>query len=134
MHDGGKVIIGLIVFVGLITFPLWWGGFFGQPAEDEAGPQPVLSPTAQAATVCVREAAWMKSSHMDLINEWRDRVVRGGEYIYEGDEGREYVMSITNTCLGCHDNKEQFCDECHDYLGVKPYCWECHIATEGSLQ
>ena len=29
-------------------------------------------------------------------------------------------------CLDCHKNKSNFCDKCHDYMGVKPYCWECH--------
>ena len=36
-------------------------------------------------------------------------------------------MSLTNTCLGCHSNKAQFCDQCHNYLEVTPYCWDCHV-------
>ena len=30
-------------------------------------------------------------------------------------------------CMKCHTNKEKFCDECHTYAAVKPYCWDCHI-------
>ena len=105
MFDSGKVIVGLVIFVGLATSPFWYGAIFGQ--DDDAGnaPDPILSATASAAGPCVHSAEYMKASHMDLINEWRDRVVRGGERIYEGDEGREYVMSLTNGCLSCHDNK-----------------------------
>jgi hypothetical protein len=35
-------------------------------------------------------------------------------------------MSLSQGCLGCHSNKEQFCDTCHNYAGVKPNCWSCH--------
>jgi hypothetical protein len=24
-------------------------------------------------------------------------------------------------------SKKQFCEECHTYASVKPYCWECHV-------
>jgi hypothetical protein len=29
--------------------------------------------------------------------------------------------------MGCHVNKSEFCDRCHDYTAVTPYCWECHV-------
>jgi len=29
--------------------------------------------------------------------------------------------------MDCHNNKTKFCDQCHNYAGVSPYCWECHI-------
>ncbi|MGD8893899.1 MAG: menaquinol oxidoreductase, partial [Desulfobacterales bacterium] len=32
-----------------------------------------------------------------------------------------------NTCLDCHEEKAEFCDKCHNYASVSPYCWECHI-------
>jgi hypothetical protein len=34
---------------------------------------------------------------------------------------------LQNTCLNCHNNKSKFCDQCHNYAEVTPYCWECHI-------
>ena len=37
------------------------------------------------------------------------------------------TKSLTLECLSCHSNKDKFCDECHEYLKVKPYCWDCHI-------
>jgi hypothetical protein len=36
-------------------------------------------------------------------------------------------MSLQNGCMQCHSNKKKFCDECHNYLSVKPFCWDCHI-------
>ena len=29
-------------------------------------------------------------------------------------------------CLDCHSNTAEFCDRCHDYASVRPYCWHCH--------
>lgn len=26
----------------------------------------------------------------------------------------------TNDCLGCHTNRQEFCDRCHNYVGVDP--------------
>ncbi len=123
MFDSGKVIAGLVIFLILATFPLWWNQFFG---GEKAVPKPVL-PANLSGQQCVLSAEDMRGSHMDILNEWRDRVVRNGERIYTNEDGREFVMSLQNTCLGCHTNYEEFCQKCHDYLGVKPYCWECHI-------
>jgi nitrate/TMAO reductase-like tetraheme cytochrome c subunit len=39
-------------------------------------------------------------------------------------------MSLSQTCLGCHSNKEKFCDSCHTYSGVKPNCWNCHVVPQ----
>jgi hypothetical protein len=36
-------------------------------------------------------------------------------------------MSLTRTCLDCHSNKAEFCDRCHTYMAVDPYCWDCHV-------
>ena len=42
-------------------------------------------------------------------------------------KGKEFEMSLSNTCIECHDNKAEFCDRCHNYASVRPYCWDCHI-------
>ena len=70
----------------------------------------------------------MRASHMTLLAEWRDRVVRDGVRTYTGADGRVVRMSLSGTCLGtCHTDKTAFCDRCHDYAGVKPACWDCHV-------
>jgi hypothetical protein len=72
----------------------------------------------------------MKREHMQLLNDWRDRVVRDGDTIYTNAEGKTFTISLQNTCMKCHSNKSKFCDECHNYAAVKPYCWDCHIAPK----
>jgi len=142
MFDSGKVIAGLIVFLILVTAPLWYGAISGRSGEvpklelaegltDFSG---VVSPDMH----CVRDTVYMRSNHMDLLNEWRDAVVRKGERVYEAPDGRRFVMSLQNTCVGCHHNKSKFCDRCHDYMSVDPhdymsvdpYCWQCHVEPQ----
>ena len=41
--------------------------------------------------------------------------------------GKVYWKSLTLTCMKCHDDKEKFCDKCHDSVAVTPYCWDCHV-------
>ncbi len=121
MFDTGKIIVGLIVFLVLISFPLWYN-----VAKGKAGYVPELEkPTT--ADRCLAETDYMTSNHMNLLNEWRDLVVRNGQRVYVDSRGVKYEMSLSNTCLNCHTNKDKFCDRCHDYMGVQPYCWDCHV-------
>ena len=69
---------------------------------------------------------YMRTMHMDLLNEWREKVVREGER-FTFAAGKKMEMSLSKTCMNCHPNKDQFCDQCHNYLDVKPYCWDCHV-------
>ncbi len=70
----------------------------------------------------------MRTEHMQLLNNWRDSVVRDYNrgYISNANHKR-FNMSLQNGCMTCHSNKKKFCDECHTYMSVKPYCWDCHI-------
>ena len=127
MHDGGKILAGLAIFLVLVTFPFWFGAASGKA---DYRPDPQLAPGLQGKT-CVEPKAFMRSYHMDLLDDWRDEAVRDGERIHVGHDGQAHDKSLTNTCLKCHSNKEQFCDQCHNYLGVSPYCWDCHVETKG---
>ena len=122
MKDKKLIITGVIIFFIIVTFPLWYN-------RGKAAPQPdlILTAKAKAAKVCVRSTEYMKAEHMQLLDVWRDSVVRRGERIYVSPEGKEYTMSLSNTCLDCHSNKAEFCDRCHNYASVRPYCWDCHI-------
>jgi len=121
MYDAGKIIIGLIVFLIIITFPVWYNVAMGNATYF-----PQLEYPADAEQ-CVADSAYIRASHMDLLNTWRDQVIRQGIRIYHAPDGREFEMSLSNTCMKCHNNKEEFCDKCHNYLAVDPYCWDCHI-------
>jgi hypothetical protein len=121
MYNTGKILTGLLIFLVLITFPIWYN-----LANGKAGYRPELE-KAVKGTQCVRETDYMISHHMDLLNEWRDQVVREDERFEAGVGGVVYERSLTNTCLDCHADKSKFCDQCHTYLGVSPYCWSCHV-------
>ena len=122
MKDKKLIITGVIIFFIIVTFPIWYN-------RGKAAPQPdlILTAKAKAAKVCVRSTEYMKAEHMQLLDVWRDSVVRRGERIYVNPEGKEYTMSLSSTCLDCHANKAEFCDRCHNYASVRPYCWNCHI-------
>lgn len=119
MYDSGKIITGLVIFVIMITFPLWYnvGGteHVPNPAKPEGKKQ------------CVGDTQFMRTSHMVLLNDWRDEVVRTGDRQYQVVDGIKYEKSLQNGCMNCHTSKAKFCDECHTYTAVKPYCWDCHV-------
>ena len=122
MKDKKLIMTGVIIFFIIVAFPFWYN-------RGKAAPQPdlILTAKAKAAKVCVRSTDYMKAEHMQLLDVWRDSVVRRGERIYVNPEGKEYTMSLSSTCLDCHSNKTEFCDRCHNYASVRPYCWDCHI-------
>ena len=122
MYNKGKIIIGLVIFVVFFTSPFLYGLVKSGPA-----PEPELSPKAKEAKLCVETKEHMVESHMQMLNQWRDEAIRYGKRIYVATNGKEYVVSLQNTCMDCHNNKTKFCDQCHNYSGVDPYCWECHI-------
>ena len=122
MNDKKYIITGLIIFLVILTFPFWFNRGKAAPA-----PELELTPKAKAAKECVRSTAYMQAEHMQLLDLWRHSVVRNAERVYVNDKGQEFNMSLSNTCLDCHSNKAQFCDRCHDYASVRPYCWDCHI-------
>jgi hypothetical protein len=128
MYDKGKIFLGLLVFVAIVAFP-----FVYNIGTDVVKPEPKIdTPEIQKMAIkqCVEPKAFMRAEHMKLLNEWRDSVVREGNRIYVGFEGKRYNISLQNTCMKCHSNKKEFCDTCHNYMAVKPYCWDCHIAPK----
>ena len=122
MNDKGKIVAGLVIFLVMVTFPFWYNLGKAAPA-----PEVVLTETAKAAGVCVLPKAEIRTEHMQLLDVWRDTVVREGQRIYVNAEGKKFEMSLSNTCLNCHSNKKEFCDRCHTYASVDPYCYDCHI-------
>lgn len=143
MPDRGKILFGLALFLIAVSFPFWFTLAAGQ-ADNRPQPE---RPAGEKH--CVESVDYMKAWHMDLLNQWRDSVVREGKRIYLPTQnwpcsddsecsggfcqgGRcLYEMSLTNNCHACHRSKERFCDSCHNHLEVQPYCWDCHRAPQG---
>jgi len=121
MRDRDVIIAALVLFLGLVTSPFWYARAAGMSA---VGPDVKLPANEQA---CLMPTEYMRSSHMDLLMTWRDTVVRDDQRSWTSPDGKAYTISLTGTCLRCHDNKAEFCDRCHDYAGVTPYCWDCHV-------
>lgn len=120
MYNKGTIIPGLIIFVVLLTSPVWYNGL-------EAGnlPKPELPPGGEKA--CVAPASEMRDIHMSLLNEWRDDVLRDANRVSVTVDGKVYRKGLQMACMQCHTNKAKFCDSCHEYASVKPYCWDCHL-------
>ena len=156
MYDGGKIITGLIIGVGLLLSPFIYNA--GKAAK---APEIELTPKAKEAKQCVASTPYMRAWHMQLLDDWRHTVVRDGERYYdtsrknldmpmgkwlldewrhlvagngesdyEAGTGKVYYKSLQVTCMDCHSNKSKFCDRCHNYMGVAPYCWDCHIVPK----
>ena len=121
LYDAKGIIPGLVIFVVIFTFPLWF-------AAGKAGPAPdPVRPPKTVAKACVESTDYMKKNHMQLLDVWRDMAVRDGKRIYVASSGKRYTISLSNNCMKCHTSKAKFCDRCHNYAGVTPYCWSCHI-------
>ena len=120
MYGGGKIIPGLIIFVVLMLSAVIYN--IGKKIEEPKPEKPV------GFTECVKPLEEIRASHMVLLNEWRDEVVREGKREKVEAGGKLYEKSLQNGCMHCHTSKKKFCDTCHEYASVKPYCWDCHIA------
>ena len=120
IYNAKVVIPVLLLFVGLLTYPLWQGG---------TNERPELQKPAKG-THCVESAEWMRANHMQLLDQWRHEVVREQKRTYTSTTGETYNKSLSETCLDCHQSKEQFCDQCHEYASVKLVCFNCHLNPE----
>jgi hypothetical protein len=69
---------------------------------------------------CVRDTAYMRHRHWELLRGVREEVVRYG---IRGD------VTI-DRCRGCHTNRATFCNKCHDAVSLTPDCFQCHYYPE----
>jgi hypothetical protein len=75
-------------------------------------------PVPEDRTCDGRPREFMRFHHMDLLKEIRDEVLREGIGI-EVSRGLE-------RCRTCHENRERFCNACHDAVDLSPDCFDCH--------
>ena len=128
MYDAGKIIVGIVIFLGLLAFPFWYN------AGKSATATPPKLEVGTTEKQCVESTAYIKSSHMQLLDQWRDEVVRNGKREYISSTGKKFEMSLQNTCTKCHAKKDQFCDRCHNYVDAAPKCWDCHVPPQEKKQ
>lgn len=125
MHNGRYIAAGLAVFVAIVAFPFVYNIGSKAKTPEPSIDTPVINRMDEKK--CVESKEFMRANHMQLLDEWRDAAVRDGNRVYVNTEGKEFEISLQNTCMRCHSNKKKFCDECHNYLAVRPYCWDCHL-------
>jgi hypothetical protein len=127
MYDSGKIITGLVIFGGLVTSPIWYNALTGKTGYV---PKPKIVTEEKE---CVEPKKYIRTRHKDLLKDWRESVVRKGIRTYLASNRKEYTMSLTRTCMKCHSNKlEEFCLQCHNYMGVTAKCWDCHAYPKGT--
>jgi hypothetical protein len=126
MYKGIRIVAFLLVFLVIVTAPLLLN-------RGRVSAQPIISLETQAiaqmdAQRCVESSEYMRAEHMQMLDQWRDAVVREGKTQYISSDGQPFEMSLDDSCLKCHSNRSEFCDSCHDYASVDLYCWDCHDA------
>ena len=139
LYDGKYIFVGLIIFLALVIVPLAPNLGKTVPPPQRQLDTPVIKKLAEKDQQCIMPTDWMRANHRQMLVDWRDNVVRtnekgapnGREFVTP--DGKKYLASLTNTCLDCHSNKAQFCDQCHNYVAVAPTCWGCHLETGKKL-
>ena len=129
MGDKIKIFAGLIVFLVLAAFPIWYALGIAEDASAPAFPSDLELP--QNSSQCVKDKEYMIANHMDLLNQWRDEVVRQGDNTPVEIDGKQCEKSLTKGCMHCHTSRENFCAKCHNYADVHPTCWDCHLEPKG---
>jgi hypothetical protein len=122
MNDKKLIITGLVIFLIAVTFPVW----YSLAAKGDFERSKLELPADKSK--CVEEKAYMASNHMKLLYDWRETLVRENKKDYTSEaSGEKFEKSLTRTCLGCHNDRDKFCNKCHTYADVYPTCWGCHV-------
>ena len=91
MYNGGKIIAGLdrLSSACYIPFPTeYWKGQCKAEAEDRH--PGFRMGQRDGKKQCVESKEFMRTEHMQLLNNWRDSVVRNGDRIYVSTAGQKH--------------------------------------------
>lgn len=105
--------IAVFIFVAIFAFPAYYNIFSGGAGAFQRIPELKITKTGK----CVEDAKWMRNNHMMLLVHTRDEVVR---------EGLRQIDHTLTGCKSCHEKRGEFCDQCHEYVGIRLECWDCH--------
>ena len=126
MQKKTNIVVGILVFLLVMSAPIWMN--FGKDAAASNVEVSLDTPTINALDEkkCIYDTEYMRENHMEILHQWKVQVVRDDNRVMVTPDGREFEMSLQNTCLDCHSNYDEFCEKCHDANGVDPNCWTCH--------
>ena len=129
-YDLKYILLGLAIFFGLVISPILpnLGKIVAAPSPKLD--TPAILKLAEKERQCVMPTPYMRANHMQLLIDWREAAVRNGNREFINPEGKKFTVSLSNTCMECHSNKTQFCDQCHNFVAVTPNCWRCHLDKE----
>jgi hypothetical protein len=113
----GAALLGAVLLAGAL--PAFSGDAPG------AGRVPLPNVSDRKGDHCIRDEAYMRRHHMDMLKHKRDLTMHQGVRTKED--------SLQN-CIACHASQktnsvtgdDNFCQSCHNYVGVKLDCFECH--------
>ena len=95
MYDGKKIIPGLIIFVGLVALPLWYNLVSGKTGYV---PKPEIPADKKE---CVEPKAYIRVNHKNLLEDWKESVVRKGVRIYTASNRRPAARSWATRPIRC---------------------------------
>ncbi len=121
MYDAKKIIPGLIIFLGLIAFPILHNTVSGKATYSPKTELP------KDKKECIEPKDFIRVNHKELLEDWKASVVRIGMRVYQATNKKRYTMSLNRTCMDCHKDRTKFCDQCHNFMGVTNKCWDCHL-------
>ncbi len=125
MYNAKYILPGILIFLGLFSLPFW----INLGAPEFKRPQLAL-PAGEEQ--CIEPVEFMRSEHMQILNQWRDMALREEKREYVASNNKVWEVSLQNTCMKCHSNYAEFCDKCHVANSVSIYCWDCHVLPKGN--
>jgi hypothetical protein len=129
-YDLKYILLGLVIFFGLVISPILPNLGKIVTAPSPKLDTPAILKLAEKERQCVMPTPYMRANHMQMLIDWRQAAVRNADREFINPAGKKFTVSLSNTCMGCHSNKTQFCDQCHNYVAVTPNCWGCHLDKE----
>jgi hypothetical protein len=112
-------ILVVTVPIVVILVPIFYSVFGGVAGDDGDSPPFLVMPDPKYEQ-CVKETTYMRFHHWELLRQVREEYVRHG---IRGD------ISL-HGCRECHADREQFCNQCHNAVNLKPDCFGCHYYPE----
>ena len=113
-------VIAVTVPIVIILVPILYSIVVGVGTGDSDAATPFLSKPDPKYENCVKETAYMRFHHWELLRQVRE------EYVRHGIRGE---ISLSG-CRECHPNRDQFCNQCHRAVNLNPDCFGCHYYPE----
>jgi hypothetical protein len=124
-RPSGRMALLWAIPVLIILLPLAYSLVSSITAQGADATEAFLERPDPEKGSCVREKAYMRYHHWELLREIREEVVRYGRREEIERNGKRMEVGL-NTCKECHTSRERFCDQCHHAVSLYPDCFDCH--------